>query len=108
MAPTPPQPPTPSKHQTDTTRQSAITECQESTQSNQSKEAITVKQPPVNITLGNKTYSVCISHLSLDRFYALIEKQHSIKLCIIVRSLMIHRSRPCGPSLGIVRRVLIG
>jgi len=31
-----------------------------------------VKQPPVNITLGNKTYSVCISHLSLDRFYALM------------------------------------
>ena len=31
-----------------------------------------MKQPPVSITLGNKTYSVCISHLSLDRFYALM------------------------------------
>ena len=31
-----------------------------------------MKQPPVNITLVNKTYSVCISHLSLDRFYALM------------------------------------
>ena len=33
-----------------------------------------MKQPPVNITLGNKTYSVCISHLSLDRFYALMRQ----------------------------------
>ena len=51
VAPTPSAAANPSTHETDTTRWSAITEYQESTRSNQSEEAITVKQPPVNITL---------------------------------------------------------